>query len=61
MKEKEEEETLLMENYLCIDAHQSCYNTLIREERNNLEKKSKNARESGKIKLQQNRNTKLSN
>ena len=37
-EEKEEEEKLFMDNYLCVNACQSCYNTLIQEERNNVDK-----------------------
>ena len=41
MKEKEEEETLFMDNYLCVNASQSCYNALIREDRNIVDKETK--------------------
>ena len=40
MKEKEKEETLFMSTYLCVNACQSCRNTLMREERNNVDKET---------------------
>ena len=41
MKEKEGEETLFMGNYVRVNAHQSYFNTLIREERNNVENETR--------------------
>ena len=38
MKEKDEEEKLLIDEHFCFDVYQSCYNNLIREERKNIEK-----------------------
>ena len=48
MKEKEEEEILFMDNYFCLKACQSCYNALIREETNNVEKETKEHKEKRK-------------
>ena len=41
MKEKEKEEKLFMCHRLCVSACQSCYNALIREQRSNLDKETK--------------------
>ena len=48
MKEKEEEKTLFMNKYLHVNAYQSYYNTLIREERNNVHKETKECKEKWK-------------
>ena len=53
MKEKEEDETLFTDNYLCVNSCQSSCNALMREERKTWTKKPKKARESRKTKLQQ--------
>ena len=45
MKEKQGEEILFTDNYVCINACQSCYNVLIREERNNVDKETKECKE----------------
>ena len=44
-KKEEEEETLLMDNHACVNACQSSYNTLIRDERSNVGKETKQGKE----------------
>ena len=53
MKEKEEEE-FVIDNYLCVNACQSCCNTLIQEERNKLDKETKERTENWKDQIAEN-------
>ena len=53
MKEKEEEDFFIY-NYLCMNACQNCCNTLIREERNKLDKETKERTENWKDQIAEN-------
>ena len=54
MKEKEEEEKVLIDNYFCVNSHDICYNNLIREERKCIKKDNNQTTENMKYQVAKN-------
>ena len=52
---------MFIDNYLCVNAHHSCYNNLIRKEMKNTEKENNESIESLKSQITQLQNLSINN